>query len=82
MFLHVLDGHIWLCEVLRGSVAHCSTARKPYLSTFYTRCRSLLEEGVEPIVVFDGVDEGERANVRLQYYFQGVSEMAEFFKSF
>uniref|UniRef100_A0A915Q0U7 XPG-I domain-containing protein n=1 Tax=Setaria digitata TaxID=48799 RepID=A0A915Q0U7_9BILA len=58
-----IDGHIWLCEVLRGSVAHCSTARKPYLSTFYTRCRSLLEEGVEPIVVFDGIDEGERANV-------------------
>ncbi|VDP15092.1 unnamed protein product, partial [Onchocerca flexuosa] len=58
-----IDGHTWLCEVLRGSVAHCSTARKPYLSTFYTRCRSLLDEGVEPIVVFDGIDEGERANV-------------------
>ncbi|MCP9258734.1 Flap endonuclease GEN-like protein 1 [Dirofilaria immitis] len=58
-----IDGHTWLCEVLRGSVAHCSTARKPYLSTFYTRCRSLLEEGVEPIVVFDGIDEGERANI-------------------
>ncbi|KAL4002191.1 XPG I-region family protein [Acanthocheilonema viteae] len=58
-----IDGHTWLCEVLRGSVAHCSTARKPYLSTFYTRCRSLLEEGVEPIVVFDGIDEGERTNV-------------------
>uniref|UniRef100_A0A1I8EJ62 XPGN domain-containing protein n=1 Tax=Wuchereria bancrofti TaxID=6293 RepID=A0A1I8EJ62_WUCBA len=58
-----IDGHTWLCEVLRGSVAHCSTTRKPYLSTFYTRCRSLLEEGVEPIVVFDGIDEGERTNV-------------------
>ncbi|VDN02829.1 unnamed protein product [Thelazia callipaeda] len=58
-----IDGHIWLCEVLRGSVAHCSTARKPYLSTFYTRCRSLMEEGVEPIVVFDGIDEGDRANM-------------------
>lgn len=58
-----IDGHTWLCEVLRGSVAHCSTTRKPYLSTFYTRCRSLLEEGVEPIVVFDGIDEGERTNI-------------------
>ncbi|CAG9532681.1 unnamed protein product [Cercopithifilaria johnstoni] len=58
-----IDGHTWLYEVLRGSVAHCSTARKPYLSTFYTRCRSLMEEGVEPIVVFDGIDEGERTNV-------------------
>ncbi|VDK86353.1 unnamed protein product [Onchocerca ochengi] len=74
-----IDGHTWLCEVLRGSVAHCSTARKPYLSTFYTRCRSLLDEGVEPIVVFDGIDEGERANVcfrRLWDFFNEKSKEA------
>uniref|UniRef100_A0A183V3D8 XPGI domain-containing protein n=1 Tax=Toxocara canis TaxID=6265 RepID=A0A183V3D8_TOXCA len=55
-----IDGHIWLCEVMRGSVAHSSTARKPHISTFYNRCRSLIEKGIEPIVVFDGLDDTPR----------------------
>uniref|UniRef100_A0A915AG21 XPG-I domain-containing protein n=1 Tax=Parascaris univalens TaxID=6257 RepID=A0A915AG21_PARUN len=59
-----VDGHIWLCEVMRGSVAHCSTARKPHLSTFYNRCRSLIEKGIEPIVVFDAVDDIARQDMQ------------------
>lgn len=55
-----VDGHIWLYEVMRGSVAHCSTAKKPHLSAFYNRCNSLIEHGIEPIVVFDSLDEKVR----------------------
>ena len=55
-----IDGHIWLYEVMRGNVAHCSTAKKPHLNAFYKRCNSLIETGIEPVVVFDSLDEKVR----------------------
>uniref|UniRef100_A0A0N5AXY3 Exonuclease 1 n=1 Tax=Syphacia muris TaxID=451379 RepID=A0A0N5AXY3_9BILA len=55
-----IDGHIWLYEVMRGNVAHCSTTKKPHLVAFYSRCNSLIENGIEPIIVFDSLDEKVR----------------------
>lgn len=55
-----IDGHMWLCEVMRGTVAHSSSTKKPHLGAFYSRCRSLIEKEIEPIVVFDNLDDPNR----------------------
>lgn len=63
-----VDGHGWLCDVVRSSVPDSSRARKLYLSTFYSRCRCLMVKGINPVVVFDGFDDTVHSSVEGSSY--------------
>ncbi|MFH4975034.1 hypothetical protein AB6A40_001743 [Gnathostoma spinigerum] len=58
-----INARVWLSEIIRSSSGQTMTALKePLLSLFYNRCRALIEKGIDPIVVFDGIDSWDQTS--------------------